>query len=135
MSRKSFLSSHKKYSDKGIGLEKKKQGFNVVPPLNCHSANNQVYQADHINDTLFGDIRATLLGFLSSLLSQGILGEVNGVLPYSVVCDSSNNSQARIALGYVQADIAVQYQGINEKFIVNLQGGTSVSVSTALGSV
>lgn len=47
MSRKSFLSSHKKYSDKGIGLEKKKQGFNVVPPLNCHSANNQVYQADH----------------------------------------------------------------------------------------
>lgn len=93
------------------------------------------YVGSVINDTLFGDIRATLLGFLSSLLSQGILGVVNGVLPYSVVCDSSNNSQARIALGYVQADIAVQYQGINEKFIVNLQGGTSVSVSTALGSV
>ncbi|WP_068170956.1 phage tail protein [Neokomagataea thailandica] len=93
------------------------------------------YVGQVINDTLFGDIRATLLGFLSSLLGQGILGRQGGVLPYSVVCDATNNPQARTALGYVQADIAVRYQGINEKFVVNLQGGSSVSVSTLGGSV
>lgn len=93
------------------------------------------YVGEVINDTLFSDIRSTLLGFLSSLLSQGILGVQNGELPYSVVCDSSNNPQSRTALGYVQADVAVRYQGINEKFIVNLQGGASVTVSSASGSV
>lgn len=93
------------------------------------------YVGEVINDTLFSDIRSTLLGFLSSLLSQNILGVQNGELPYSVVCDSSNNPQSRTALGYVQADVAVRYQGINEKFIVNLQGGASVTVSSASGSV
>ncbi|CAI9121031.1 phage tail sheath protein [Brytella acorum] len=93
------------------------------------------YVGSVINDTLFGDIRATLLGFLSSLVSQGILGITNNTLPYAVVCDASNNSAARIALGYVQADVQVQYQGINEKFIVNLQGGTSVTVSNSGGNV
>ena len=93
------------------------------------------YVGQVVNDTLFSDIRATLLGFLSSLLSQGILGVQNGELPYSVVCDSSNNPQTRTALGYVQADVAVRYQGINEKFVVNLQGGTSVTVTSAGGSV
>ncbi|GBR54994.1 phage tail sheath protein [Neokomagataea thailandica NBRC 106555] len=93
------------------------------------------YVGQVINDTLYGDIRATLLGFLSSLLGQGILGLQDGQLPYSVVCDGTNNPQSRTALGYVQADIAVRYQGINEKFIVNLQGGASVSVSTVGGSV
>ncbi|UMM09671.1 phage tail protein [Gluconobacter frateurii] len=93
------------------------------------------YVGQVVNDTLFSDIRSTLLGFLSSLLSQGILGVQNGELPYSVVCDSSNNPQTRTALGYVQADVAVRYQGINEKFVVNLQGGTSVTVTSAGGSV
>ncbi|AOX17718.1 phage tail protein [Kozakia baliensis] len=93
------------------------------------------YVGSVINDNLFGDIRATLLGFLSSLLSQGILGVTNGTLPYAVICDGSNNLPARIAAGYVQADVQVQYQGINEKFIVNLQGGTSVNVTVASGSV
>ncbi len=84
-----------------------------------------------INATLLSNIRATLLGYLSSLLQQNILGSVDGTLPYAVVCDASNNSQARTSLGYVQADVQVRYQGINEKFIVNLQGGQSVTVSTS----
>jgi hypothetical protein len=28
----------------------------------------------------------------------------------------------------VQADVAVQYLGINEKFLINLQGGVSVQI-------
>ncbi|WP_336762040.1 phage tail protein [Asaia sp. VD9] len=93
------------------------------------------YVGSVINDTLFGNIRASILGFLSNLLSQGILGVTGGVLPYAVLCDSSNNPIERIATGYVQADVQVRYQGINEKFIINLQGGASVSVSTVSGSV
>lgn len=93
------------------------------------------YVGSVINDTLFGNIRASLLGFLSGLLSQGMLGVTGGRLPYAVICDSSNNPLERVATGYVQADVQVQYQGINEKFIINLQGGAAVRVSTSSGSL
>lgn len=86
------------------------------------------YDGRTINDNLLGDIRAGLLGLLQSMLSQGLLAMQGTSYPYSVVCDSSNNPQVRTALGYVQADIAVRYQGINEKFIVNMQGGTTTVI-------
>jgi hypothetical protein len=92
------------------------------------------YVGSVINSTLLSNIRATLLGYLSNLVQQGILGTVDGSAPYAVMCDGSNNPQTRTALGYVQADVQVRYQGINEKFIVNLQGGQSVTVSTANSS-
>ena len=90
-----------------------------------------IYVGALINATLFTNIRSTLLGYLGNLLGQGILGSLDGSIPYSVTCDTSNNPLSRTSLGYVQADIAVQYQGINEKFIVNLQGGSSVQVSSS----
>ena len=92
------------------------------------------YVGSVINSTLLSNIRATLLGYLSNLVQQNILGSTNSSLPYAVVCDASNNPQSRTALGYVQADVQVQYQGINEKFIVNLQGGQSVTVSSSTNS-
>ncbi len=87
------------------------------------------YVGQVINTDLFRRIRATLLSFLQSMLGQGLLGSSDGSLPYSVVCDTSNNPAARTGLGYVQADVQVQYQGINEKFIVNLEGGQTVQVA------
>ena len=81
-----------------------------------------------INATLFQRIRATQLSFLQALLAQGILGRSNGQLPFSVICDSSNNPVSRTSLGYVQSDAQVQFQGINEKFIVNVEGGQTVAV-------
>lgn len=88
-----------------------------------------LYIGQVINGDLFGRIRATLLSFLQAMLNQGLLGSLDGSLPYSVVCDTTNNPPARTGLGYVQADVQVQYQGINEKFIVNLEGGQTVQVS------
>ena len=82
-----------------------------------------------INATLFQRIRATQLSFLQNLLGQGILGSADGSLPFSVVCDTSNNPVARTSLGYVQSDAQIQYQAINEKFIVNMEGGQTVQVS------
>jgi phage tail sheath protein FI len=82
-----------------------------------------------INGQLFQQIRATQLSFLQALLSQGVLGlNGTGQLPFSVICDSSNNPPSRTSLGYVQSDAQVQYQGINEKFIVNVEGGQTVVV-------
>jgi hypothetical protein len=57
-----------------------------------------------------------------------LLGSTDGSLPYSVICDVSNNPASRTGLGYVQSDAQVQYQAINEKFIVNIEGGQTVQV-------
>jgi phage tail sheath protein FI len=82
-----------------------------------------------INAALFQQIRATQLAFLQNMLNQGILGSTDGNLPFSVICDTSNNPASRTSLGYVQSDAQVQYQSINEKFIVNIEGGQTVVVS------
>ena len=86
------------------------------------------YVGQVINLSLFQRIRATLLSFFQNLLGQGLLGSTDGSLPFSVICDTSNNPLSRTSLGYVQADCQVQYQAINEKFIVNVEGGQTVQV-------
>lgn len=93
------------------------------------SAGMGQYVGQIINSDLFLRIRATQLSFLQNMLSQGILGSTDGSLPFSVICDTSNNPPARTGLGYVQSDAQVQYQAINEKFIVNLEGGQTVQVT------
>jgi hypothetical protein len=91
-----------------------------------------VYVGHVVNAQLFLNIKATLLDFLSGMLGQGMLGSTStGATPYSVVCDTSNNPQTRTALGYVQADVQIQYQAINEKFIVNVEGGQTVTISSS----
>lgn len=88
-----------------------------------------IYVGQVINADLFRRVRATLLSFLQSMLGQGLLGSTDGNLPFSVICDTTNNPPARTSLGYVQADVQIQYQAINEKFIINLEGGQTVQVS------
>ncbi len=82
-----------------------------------------------ITNGLYQNIRGTLLSFLQTMLSQGLLGSSDGTLPYSVICDSSNNPLSRTGLGYVQSNVQIQYQSINEKFIISLEGGQSVQVA------
>ena len=81
-----------------------------------------------INAGLFRQIRSTQLSFLQTLYSQGVLGSVNGSVPFTVICDASNNPQSRINLGFVQSDAQVQFQSINEKFVVNVEGGQTVAI-------
>ncbi|HVZ09328.1 phage tail protein [Rhodopila sp.] len=87
------------------------------------------YVGQVINQNLFRQIRATQLAFLSNMLQQGLLGTTDGSMPFSVICDASNNPPSRTSLGYVQSDAQVQYQSINERFIVNVEGGQTVQVS------
>lgn len=86
------------------------------------------YVGQIVNQSLFRRIRATQLSFLQGMFSQGLLGSTDGSLPFSVVCDTSNNPLSRTGLGYVQSDAQVRYQAINEKFIVNVEGGQTVQV-------
>jgi uncharacterized protein len=93
------------------------------------SAGMGQYVGQVITASLFQNIRGTLLSFLQNMLSQGLLGSTAGTLPYSVICDISNNPLSMTGLGYVQANVQIQYQSINEKFIISLEGGQTVQVA------
>lgn len=72
---------------------------------------------------------ATISSFLEALVGQGMIGSADGTQAYSVQIDSTNNPQNRVALGYMQADVKVRYLSIIEKFIINVEGGQSVSIN------
>lgn len=89
-----------------------------------------LYVGQVVNAELFRRIRSTQMSFLQNMLSQGILGMTSaGKLPFSVVCDLSNNPDSRTSIGYVQSDAQVKFMAINEKFIVNVEGGQTVQVN------
>ena len=87
------------------------------------------YVGEVVNGTLLQSIETTQTNFLSNMYNQGILGSVDGSLPFNVRCNKNNNIPTRLEQGYVQCDINVRYQPINTKFIVNFQGGQTVSVT------
>jgi hypothetical protein len=86
-----------------------------------------------ITPTLLQQIGSTLLAFFGNMLQAGQLNaQPSGAVPYSVICNATNNPLSMTSLGYVQANANVTYSAINEKFLVNLQGGqTVVQPSTA----
>lgn len=73
--------------------------------------------------------KATLDQFFAGLWDQGLIGNADGSIPFSVVLDSTNNLPSRVALGYMQADILVTYLSVIEKFLINVQGGQSVVIN------
>ncbi len=87
------------------------------------------YIGSTITTTLFGNVRATLLGLLGNMVQQGYLDATYGT-PYAVVCDTTNNPQSRTGLGYLQADAQVTYEGIVLFLSANLAGGQTVTVTT-----
>lgn len=73
--------------------------------------------------------RDTLGAYFDNLQSQGMIGDPNGAPAYSVVLDKTNNPDSRVALGYMQADVKVKYLAVIEYFLVNVEGGQSVSIT------
>lgn len=72
--------------------------------------------------------KAATDSFLSNLQQQGMIGNPNGGDAYSIRIDASNNPDSRVALGYMQMDVQVKYLSIVWFFLVNLEGGQTVSV-------
>jgi hypothetical protein len=87
-----------------------------------------------ITPTLVQNTKATLNSFFSAmkLPSAGMPnGMINDAQVNMGLGKGTNNPLSRTALGYLQADVKVQYQAITEFFIVNLQGGQSVVIQRA----
>lgn len=75
--------------------------------------------------------QATIANFLSALEQQGMIGAVNGGPSFTVQLDANNNPLARVALGYMQADVKVLYLSIIEKFIINMEGSQATVIRTS----
>jgi hypothetical protein len=93
-----------------------------------------VYLGLPINDKLAARVKSTITSFLMGMVGQGMLGQDvdDGGLPFSVVCaigPGTNNPPERVKLSIFTADVQVQYMAINEKFIINLEGGQTVTVT------
>jgi hypothetical protein len=79
--------------------------------------------------------KVTLDSFFANLQQQGLIGDVNGPNAWKVQLDKNNNPFSRVSLGYEQADIQVTYQSVTEYFLVNMQGGQTVSIDRTTTAV
>lgn len=86
-------------------------------------------QGRSVNDPTRRQAKATLDTFFENLRSPSPLTGYGMIDDFQTIMDKSNNSDSRIALGYMQADTKVVYLGIVEFFIVNMEGGSSVSIA------
>lgn len=77
------------------------------------------------------ETKSTIEAFLSNLEDQGMIGDPNGGPAFSVKLDATNNPDSRVALGYMQADVQVKYLNVVRYFLVNLEGGGSVSIAVS----
>lgn len=86
------------------------------------------------SDDSLARTEATIGAFLATL--KGVPGspETQMIEDFSVLCrggPGGNNPPNRRALGYRQADVKVRYLSITEYFLVNLEGGQSVTITRA----
>ena len=88
-----------------------------------------VYVGKVITKSLMAQAKATLDAYFADLARQGIISNPAGTDPWLVLLDLSNNPQTRTALGYLQADVKVQYGPITEFLLINLEGGQSVQIT------
>lgn len=88
-----------------------------------------IYVGQLQSKTVRRNAASTISNFLDGLWNQGMIGNAQGSLPYTVQIDDANNIPSRVALGYMQADVKVQYLSVIEKFLINVEGGQSVVIN------
>ncbi|MFG1388810.1 autotransporter outer membrane beta-barrel domain-containing protein [Xanthobacter versatilis] len=86
-------------------------------------------QTTRTNDPTRRQAKATLDAFLNALASPTANGQPPMVDDFQTILDLTNNAPNRQALGYLQADVQVRYGSIIEFFIINLEGGQSVTIT------
>jgi phage tail sheath protein FI len=84
-------------------------------------------------DTLRNEAKSAIQSFLGNLWNIGYIGDVNNpqAVPYTVVLDSTNNTDQAVANGYMTANVAVKYLSIVFYFVINLQGGQTVTIKSS----
>lgn len=124
--------------------------------IGCNSSSNAVINGDnytrltnyiaysldagmglYIGKLQSAGVRAQAMGtinaFLSNMWQQGMIGDVNNPTkqPFTVQLNAANNPPARVALGYLQADVQITYLSVITKLLINVMGGQSVQVTVA----
>lgn len=94
------------------------------------NASMGLFVGDLENPTLLTDVESTLGSFFENMWEAGLIGNSAGTIPYSVECDVNDNPQTREVLGWLQADVLVQYLNIAERFLINVTGGGSVQITS-----
>jgi len=125
---------------------------NFVHRLGINTSSNQVIMGDEYTRVIFflaksiqiigaqyigANMTATemlqakvaLQQFLALAQTNGIIYTIGGTQAYQVVLDNSNNTQATAALGYQYAYVKAIIGPIVRYFIINLEGGSSVTIS------
>ena len=87
-----------------------------------------IYVGKVLTKDVMAQAKATLDAYFSDLARQGIISNPAGTDPWLVKLDLTNNPQTRTALGYLQADIKVQYGPVIEFLLANIEGGQSVQI-------
>jgi uncharacterized protein len=88
-----------------------------------------IYNGRTMTKDEFAEAKATLDNFFFNMYDEDMIGNPQGTIPWSVVLDSSNNPQTQTALGIQQANCKVQFLGINEIQLINVEGGQSVQIT------
>lgn len=75
--------------------------------------------------------KASLDAFFSNMQRNNMIGNVNASTKpgWNVQLDAANNPTSQVALGDMQANIAVTYLSIVRRFIAYVQGGQTVTVT------
>lgn len=84
-------------------------------------------QSSKPNDETRRKAKVTLDAFMAAMVQQNQIDNFKNVL------DLSNNPLNRQALGYMQADCKVRYLSVVEFFVINLEGGQSVTIDVQPG--
>jgi len=74
----------------------------------------------------------TLAAFFANMEALGLIGTADGSPCYQVVLNDSDNPQTLVALGYQIAYCKVIYLSVIRYFIVDLEGGQTVTITSQL---
>lgn len=88
------------------------------------------YIGANMTSTEMLQAKVALQQFLALAQTNGIIYTFNGTQAYQVVLDTTNNTQATAALGYQYAYVKAIIGPIVRYFIINLEGGSSVTISS-----
>lgn len=76
-------------------------------------------------------VKGAMDGFFANLQANNMIGDVNNPTKpgWSVEIDAKNNPTSQVALGYMVATVKVIYLSIVRYFLVNIEGGQTVTVT------
>jgi hypothetical protein len=111
-------------------------GFQTDRNTSSAAATNSANYGFVIGNPQTPDLRKEVIDSLSAFLTNlwlvsKYIGDVNNpkAVPFKITLNASNNPDANVTLGVMQALVQVKYQAIVRTFLISLQGGSSVQVT------